>query len=130
MLGFMSFLAYVWRIFVNLMMLLIIAVTLSGARGRFESTVISLLGLIYITIRSVGIGHAMIYFAFGNALDAELTQIRELLGDSRLDHQLEVEETKKISRGKIRRLYVDSAFLSIAFIIFLIALLTAKDPLY
>jgi hypothetical protein len=124
---FLSIVAYAWRVLVNLIMLTIVVGTLVSARGRFEITVIAILGLIYVVIRSIGIGQGMAYVHLASGLDAELTRIRELLGDDRDLHRDEMDELRKIGKGRMGRLYVDSAFLSIAFFICLYWLATATD---
>jgi hypothetical protein len=122
-----SFFAYLWRVFINLIMLVIVLGTLLEARGRFEVTVIAILGLTYVTIRSMGIGHAMAYMQLARGLDAELTRIRELLGEDRKYHREDMDELQKMSKGKVRRLYIDAVFYAVAFFICLYWLGTASD---
>jgi hypothetical protein len=124
---FFSIFAYGWRVLVNLIMLTIVLGTLGEARGRFEITPIAILGLIYVTIRSMGIGHAIAYAQLGTGLDLELTHIRELLGEDRDHHRDEMDEFKKIGKGRMGRLYVDAIFLALAFFICLYWLGTASD---
>lgn len=125
--GFLSFLAYVWRVLINLVMLTIVAGTLLSARGRFEITVIAILGMIYVAVRSSGIGYAMTYIQLTHALDNEFTRVRELLGEDQQGHRQYLSDLQRTSSGRLRRLYIDAVFHSIAFLICLYWLVTASE---
>jgi hypothetical protein len=123
---FLSFLAYVWRVLVNLIMLLVLGGVIHEAHSPFEITVVASLGLIYVTIRSIGIGQAMMFVNFATGVDTEFTRIRRLFGDPDIDqHEEDASALRKLVRRRMGRFYVDVAFLSIAFFICLYWLLNA-----
>jgi hypothetical protein len=111
----MIILGYIWRVAVNVVVLLIVAWTLENLQGRTETLIIPVLGLIYVTIRtSFGYtGIAMADLAISH--QEQLVAIRSWIDGtfSPVDHTPDRLLLKRV-RNKF---YIDGSFL------FLISLL-------
>lgn len=67
---------YLWRIFINALEIVVLWGILIGLHARFEVIVVSILGLLYATIRGVGNGLRYALIALTTALDADFRRIR------------------------------------------------------
>jgi len=75
-------LGYGWQVLIGVISALVTAVLLDAFAGnKFQGAVIAGLGLIYVTIRSVGVGVVMMLRNVMRGLDTDLTRVRLLLGD-------------------------------------------------
>jgi hypothetical protein len=64
-----------------LVQLAVIVMVFGYLKGRIENIVVAILGLLYITIRSIAIGQGMALARMALALDKDFARIQELLGD-------------------------------------------------
>ena len=122
---FLSLLAYLWRIAMNLIMLAIVVGILSRVHDRFETIVVAILGLLYVTIRTIAFGQALMFTQLAIGIDSDFSRIRRLLGDESVDeHQKEVTELKANFDRRMGRAYVDIFFLAIISLICLYQLIS------
>jgi hypothetical protein len=117
-------LGYIWRVLVNLFYVAIILYVFEKLNGRHETTVlVAVLGLIYVTIRSIAIaqGHGLIEITKG--LRGELLRVRELLHDESIeDHKRELTEAFEVVDRAMIKGYIDGFFLGIVSLICLFVL--------
>jgi hypothetical protein len=107
----LKFLGYVWRVLTNLFYLAMVIYALSSLNGRLETLIISTLGMIYVTIRTIAAGQMMFNLATTTAMQAQLETIRARL-DGLFDPTPadEVEDLKKAMSVKWG---IDMVFLAI-----------------
>jgi len=108
----------------NLFYVVIILYVFDKLNGRHEITVlVAVLGLIYVTIRSIALtqGHGFIEITKG--LRGELLRVRELLRDESIeDYKRELAEAfEAVDRAMIKG-YIDGFFLGIVSLICLFVL--------
>ena len=119
----MRWLRYGWHIAVNCFALFIVISVLDKFYNRSEGVIVAILGLIYVSIRQVGIGMG---FAYGHSLshlNKQFVRIRERLNDPPSD--AERKEMKTLDESQTRglgRMIIDSVFLAIIFLLCLWAL--------
>jgi hypothetical protein len=119
----MKWLGYIWRVAVNLFYLLIVAAVLSGIRDPSEKSIISVLGLLYVTIRSIGISQGLASMGVIAAFQRQIDQIQ-----FRVDGTFEMpDRTEELAYVETVRnkLYIDSFFLALITLICLFAFFTA-----
>ena len=116
----MAWLIYTWRVLANLFYLAVVAWVFQQLDGRRDTTaIVAVLGLLYVTMRTIGCGQALVLVRAAPAIEAHFVRIRELLGDDPYPRDLEEEKkTAKVQRVKI---YIDLTFL---WLISLLCLLT------
>jgi hypothetical protein len=78
-----TFFINLWRVAVCLVQLAVIVYVFDRLNTRSETILVSLLGLIYATIRSLAIMQELAFAQFAFAIEKELAQIQELLGEYR-----------------------------------------------
>jgi hypothetical protein len=123
--NFLSFLAYAWRIFVNLIVLAVVLGIFSGLHARFETVVVAILGLLYVSIRSIAFSQTVMLREAIIGIDHHFVRIRDLLGDERiLEHQVEMDQLKEAGDRRINRAYVDLFFLGIVSLVCIYHLLS------
>jgi hypothetical protein len=118
-----TFFRYVWSISSCLVQLAIILFVFGHLKGRTEDITVAILGLLYVTIRSIAIGLGVGLFKFWLAMDKELIRIREMLGEdaSLIQERNETNtrlEDKIITGGMV----ITGIFLSIVGLICLVVL--------
>lgn len=118
--------SYVWTVIVNLIELLIIIFIYNSLYDGFEIMVISILIIIYLTIRSIASWTALYKQIENLALLWEFKKIRNLLNEKK-DEDYETEEEKIIEAkkrlGKQQiKLYINVGFYFIFYIIAIIHL--------
>ncbi len=111
----MKALGYTWRVLQNIAYLGVVLWVFNGLGSRRDaSAIIAVLGLIYVSMRSVAIGQAMAISHIAFVADRHLLRIRHLLQDDDavpIAEQLpEVMDRWSRERAK---LYIDSVFLAI-----------------
>jgi hypothetical protein len=122
---FLTVLGYAWRILINIIQLVIVLVVFLNLKGRFEVIVVSTLGFIYLTLRTMGWGQAVMLINMSLGIDREFAHIRGLLGEEITEKQkAETEELTKRTKRQMAKSYVDLVFLSIIWIICLYQLFT------
>ena len=77
----MIFLRYLWQIGSYILQLAIIGFVFSRLESRTEVIIVSILGLIYATIRSIQLLQGIARGQISTALARELVRIEELLGE-------------------------------------------------
>jgi hypothetical protein len=92
-----TFLRYLWRIASSVLQLAIIAFVFSRLESRTEVIVVSILGLIYTTIRSIQLLQGIALGQIGTAFARELMRIQELLGEER---EIIQEKRKELNQGE------------------------------
>lgn len=105
----MRLLRITWGIFINLIALFVVFVVFSRFHDPFQVTAIAILGMIYVTIRSIAIGRLFQQMEFGRALQIELNDLRHALGYDPRD----LHEADEVTRPLRTRAWIDIAFLSI-----------------
>jgi hypothetical protein len=122
----MKALGYTWRVLVNLFYVAIILYVFEKLNGHHETTIlVAVLGLIYVTIRTIGIGQTHVSIDISKALRGDLIRIRELLHDEFIDdHKLELKEQTQVVDRVIVKAYIDAFFLGIVSLICLFVLFT------
>lgn len=91
-----TFLKYAWWISECVLQLAIILFVFSHLTGGTETVVAAILGLLYVTIRSMAIGQSLAFAHFALAADREFIRIREMIGEDRGIIQERVEENKRL----------------------------------
>jgi hypothetical protein len=119
----MVVLTYIWWVLINIFYIAIILYVFDKLHGQTEVITVAVLGLIYVTIRSIAIGQAM---GLANALkiiEADLIRVRELLGDEYAGGRSEAakEDSEALSRVR-NKVYIDGFFLWIVGLICLLVL--------
>ncbi|HYY13933.1 MAG TPA: hypothetical protein VE758_05820 [Chthoniobacterales bacterium] len=122
----MKALGYTWRVLVNLFYVAIILYVFDKLHGRHEITVlVAVLGLIYVTIRSIAIAQGNGFIEVTKGLRGELLRIRELLHDEFAeDHKRELTEAFEVVDRAMIKGYIDGFFLGIVSLICLFVLFT------
>src|SRR6476646_2228398 len=78
----MRWLGYAWRVIVNLFYLLVVIGVLIGISNPMEKSVVSVLGILYVAIRSVGIGNAMGMGIMAMSLQDQMDRFRYQMDSS------------------------------------------------
>src|SRR5262249_19218090 len=104
----MKALGYVWRVLVNLFYVAIVLYVFDRLQGRHDtSIVVAILGLIYVTIRSIAIGQALGLIGVAKGLHVHLMRIRELLHDEHVEeYKLDFNEQVKRADSSIIKQYI------------------------
>jgi hypothetical protein len=119
----MKWLGYIWRVAVNLFYLLVVAAVLSGIRDPSEKSIISVLGLLYVTIRSIAISQGLASMGIIGAFQRQIDQIQfRVDGTFEMPDRSDELEQVEIVRVKI---YIDGFFLAIISLVCLYSFFTA-----
>ena len=70
---------YIWRVLSNLILIVIVWGILLSLHSRLEILLVSILGLIYATVRGIGLGLAYALILLASGIDAEFRRLRTLL---------------------------------------------------
>jgi hypothetical protein len=119
-----NWIGYTWAVVVNLITIVVIFSIYEKVTRGFETIAISILILIYLSLRSFVMlyGKTIIENAF--ALDAEFKHIRKLLKDEQSKNEKdEISEAKKNVDKATRKMYINVFFLSIMYLIAIFSLL-------
>jgi hypothetical protein len=112
-------LGYTWRVLINIFYIAVVLYVFDKLQGRSEAIItVAVLGLIYVTIRSIAIWQGM---GLANALkviESDLIRLRELGRDEHARNRLEASkaDSEVLSRER-NKLFIDGFFLSIVSII-------------
>ena len=74
-------LGYVWRVLTNVFYVAVVLYVFSALHGRSEAITVAVLGLVYVTIRTIAIGQASGLADALKVIEADVIRIRELLHD-------------------------------------------------
>lgn len=121
-------LGYAWRVLANVFYVAVVLYVFDRLHGRPEAITVAVLGLVYVTFRSIAIGQASGLTGALKIIEADLIRIRELLNDEHAETRWEGarEDAKNMERMRIK-LYIDGFFLSIVSLICLFVLFVALD---
>jgi len=120
----MKVLGYVWRVLVNLFYVAIVLYVFAKLQGRHDTIIlVAVLGLIYVTIRSIAIGQGHGLIGMAKSLTVDLMRIRELLRDEFIeDRRLSFKDDVEVADRLIIKAYIDGFFLGIVSLICLVVL--------
>jgi hypothetical protein len=103
---------YTWRVLVNLFYLAVVMYALDQLHGRTETLIISTLGLIYVTIRTIAWGQFIAMLGTNSALQIQLDTIQARL-DGTFDPIMPSEEIMALQKSWQIKWVIDSIFLTI-----------------
>jgi hypothetical protein len=118
------FLGYVWRVLVNVFYVAVVLYVFDKLQGRSEAIIIvSVLGLIYVTIRSIAIAQGMGLTNALKVIESDIIRLRQPGRDEQVRDRLVASkvESEVLNRAR-NKLFIDGFFLSIVSIICLLAL--------
>jgi hypothetical protein len=118
-------LGYIWRVAVNLFYLLVVGIVLAGIRDPSEKAIVSVLGLLYVTIRSLAIGQGLAAMLLTTSFQNQIDQIRH-----RVDGTFEIpnRSEEEAATGRMQtKFYIDGFFLAIISLVCLYAFFTAHS---
>ena len=121
----MRWLGYLWRVVVNLFYLAVVAGVLIGISNPTEKSIVSVLGMLYVAIRSIGIGNALSISGVVTTFQAQIDHIRYQV-DSSFEIPDRREETSAFEFVR-NKLYIDAGFLSLVSLVCLFSFFTAHD---
>jgi ABC-type multidrug transport system permease subunit len=75
----MKFLWWAWKIIVNLLILLIVILVLDHLHERQEKLIIPVLGMLYVTIRTIGAATGLATLQFALAQQDQIDEVHRLL---------------------------------------------------
>lgn len=108
----MKIVAYIWRVLVNLFYLVVVMYALDKLHDRTETLIISTLGPIYVTIRTIAWGQFMGMLATNLALQVQLDTIQARL-DGTFDPIMPAKEITALQKSWQVKWIIDSIFLAI-----------------
>jgi|RhiMethySRZTD1v2_1073278.scaffolds.fasta_scaffold1083907_1 hypothetical protein len=118
-------LAYTWRVFWNAIQFLIVLYVFSRLHARFEIVVVSILGLIYVTIRTIAFGTRSALANIAMGVDNEFAYIRRLTGADMTEREEAVRISQKAIQRTTNKFYIDLVLLSLISLTCLYQLFTA-----
>jgi hypothetical protein len=123
----MTALGYIWCVIRNLIEFLIVLGILYSVHERFQMMVMTVLGILYVTIRSVAIYQGMTQISFTQALDFEFVRIRNLLGDARSEDEQDLMREGEKNRNRLyKKIYINGTFLFFIWCLCVYKLVTAE----
>jgi hypothetical protein len=117
------FLRYFWSVSVNLFCLAVVIIVLADIKSESERAILSVLGMIYVLIRSIALGQTIIYGDIIAAFEARLDQIQY-----RVDGTFEMPDRREARAALDHqhvKLYIDALFLGLVSIACLWSFFTA-----
>lgn len=121
----MRWLGYLWCVVVNLFYLFVVFAVLVGIRQPMEKSIISVLGIVYVAVRGIGIGNGLALTGLGIGLQTQLDRIRYAV-DSTFEMPDRQEELSAIEYTR-NKLYINMLFLGLTSLICLWQFFTAHD---
>lgn|SRR5262245_13802989 len=121
---FFTVLAWTWRVLFNVFQVLVVLYVFSRLQGRLEVIVVSVLGLLYLTVRTIAFSQATTLANFGSALQKEINDLVHLLGHDIKEREANFVEMRKMVSRNIAMGYLDEAFLALISLICLFNLFT------
>jgi hypothetical protein len=109
---------WLWRFLINIIQLAVVIAIFSELHGQFEVVAMSVLGIIYLSVRSIGIRNYFLHANLAKGLDNEIIRLHRLLADdaSNLYEESRV-ESHRILQRKANKIYFDSFFLGLIWIV-------------
>lgn len=121
---FFTVLAWTGRTLFNVFQVLVVLYVFSRLQGRLEVIVVSVLGLLYLTVRTIAFSQATTLANFGSALQKEINDLVHLLGHDIKEREANFVEMRKMVSRNIAMGYLDEAFLALISLICLFNLFT------
>ena len=118
----MKTLSIIWKIIINIITLIVVVSIFSVASTNFETVVLSVLVLIYLSIGTFSAVWGLHTIEFGEALGNELKTIKRLINKDNTEIKKEKAENKKQLMIKF---YINASFQTIIYIITLYMLIIA-----
>jgi hypothetical protein len=118
---FFVVLGYIWTVLWNVIQLALVLYVFDRLEGRLEFIVVSILGLIYVTMRAIAFNNGRALVTICQGIDKELTRIRELLHDDSpgaLTELNDVRVSRAFAKGYINQCFLFLVFLSCLLILF------------
>ena len=118
----MKIVGYIWRVLINMFYLAVVVYALDSLHGRAETLIISTLGMIYVTIRSIAWGQFIAMLGTNTALQLQLDAIQARL-DGTFDPvpSADLEAAKKVWTVKW---IIDTIFLALISLLCIITFFT------
>jgi hypothetical protein len=120
----MRWLGYLWCVVVNLFYLLVVFTVLIGIREPMEKSIISVLGIIYVAVRSIGVGNALALSGTATAFQDQIDHLRYAV-DSSFEVPDRREERSRLEFS-LNKIYIDTAFLGLTSLLCLWQFFTAR----
>lgn len=123
---YLKWFGYAWNVIINLISVFVVLAIYNKVYEDFETIVVSLLVLIYLSIQGFLIAYSKTTTDVAFALDTEFKQIRKLLNNEPDEYEKEdlQEAKKKVGKANVK-MYINAAFLSIIYLIALVYLFGA-----
>jgi hypothetical protein len=117
-------LGYTGRVVSNILQILVILYLFAHLGSGFQKVIVAILGLIYVTIRTIAIGNVHLLSFIAGAVSKEFLQVYRLLGEDISERTTAMRETDEKMQTVINKLYIDGSFLSLVSLICLYQLYT------
>src|SRR5271169_835997 len=104
---------WAWRIAANVFYLLVVWYVLDQLRGGPEKITVPVLGVIYVTIRTIGYGNAYFSMKLALVLDDMNNKLNRLIDPGYQRDSEELKEARRIMEANQARSYVDLASLGL-----------------
>jgi hypothetical protein len=117
-------LGYAWRILINILYIAVVLYVFDKLQGHSEAIItVAVLGLIYVTIRSMAIGQGIGLTSGLKVIESDLIRLRELACDEHARERWDASkaEAEVLNRAR-NKLLIDAFFLTIVSIICLVVL--------
>jgi hypothetical protein len=118
-------LSYTWRVLVNIFYLAVVGVVLTSIRDPSEKSIVAVLGLIYVTLRSQAIFQAIATISIVPSFQKQIDQIQFRV-DGTFEMPDRAEEYSSADTARIK-LYIDGFFLGLISLVCLGVFFTAHN---
>jgi hypothetical protein len=127
----MGWLRYAWTVAVNCFYLFVIVWVFDKLDGHRElSITIAVLGLIYVTIRNIGMGLAAGIFESLSRTQRQLLQVQQFVRDPNYDtNQKRLDEEEELKKTTVVKMYINSFFLWLIGLVCLLVLFATLSNL-
>ena len=119
----MKIVGYSWRVITNLFYLVVVMYALNELHGRTEILIISTLGLIYVTIRSIAWGQFLAMLGTNSALQVQLDAIQGRV-DGNFVPTMPADEIEALQSTWRVKWIIDSIFLAIISLVCILTFFT------
>lgn len=124
--NYKAILSYTWTIAVDVISLLVLFAVYSSTEDNQQRLVLSILMLIYLAVRSLGMGTGWVILQGFMRLNTEFQRLRGLLNDEISKEELEkTADVKKMFNRTMAKSVIDGIFLFIAYIATVMMLLSS-----
>ncbi len=110
----MQWWGYSWTVAVNCIVLFVVGYVFDRLNSRPQIVTVAILGLIYVTIRTIAIGQLIMSLTLFTDVNRQLLYMRSLLKDPTYqENQKAWDEVEKSKPQKLNKFYIDLGFLSL-----------------